>query len=194
MESSRTPSCRRLARLSAALGVALGLLVLPGKAHALEVFPGIIQKKYTLNCPPPCTLCHTSPSGGSETAVQPFVLNLLSFPVSVSEDTLPQLLDGLKNSPCPNTTDPGCKPDAMTGLCTGTCDANGDGTSDIDQLSHGVDPNTGEKLFCVTYGCCAGEHIEPEGRSFDGTAALAALGTLIVLASRWRRSVLSSRV
>src|SRR5262245_40661113 len=133
-------------RASAALALAAGLFAAPRTAHALETFPGIIQKKYekTLDCPPPCTICHTSPSGGSDTAVQPFVINRLMWG-SLAESTLPAILDAVDTKPCMNTEDPGCKP-GMDGMCTGMCDADGNGTADVAQLKSGTNPNTGEKL------------------------------------------------
>jgi hypothetical protein len=175
-------------RASTGLVLAAGLCVAPRPAHALETFPGIIQKKYqdTLDCPPPCTICHTSPSGGSDTAVQPFVINLLMWG-SLAESTLPGYLDAVDTKPCMNTEDPGCKPDAM-GMCTGQCDADGNGTADVAQLKSGTNPNTGEKLFCVTYGCGASRVApKPAHQSVDGTFALAMLGGVVVIAGRLRR-------
>jgi hypothetical protein len=72
-------------------------------------------------------------------------------------------------------------------MCTGVCNADGDDTPDVQELRNGTNPNPGgADLKCPHYGC--GARIAPPrpGRPIDATAALAALGTL-VLASRWRR-------
>lgn len=200
MATVETSSLRRLppGRLRGLAGVlATAFLVVTRPAVAFPEFPGIVLDTLSqpatpggpvLTCPPPCMVCHDTPTGGLGTANQPFAVNLAKVPgVSfLTEANLPQALAGLETLPCQRVEDPGCSPDAMT-MCTGQCDADGDGTPDVQALRTGKNPNGGGVLACPTYGC--GARIAPirPRRPIDGTAVLAALGALVVLASRWRR-------
>jgi hypothetical protein len=147
-----------------------------GSTSASPEFPGVVQETLKMDCAPPCTICHTSPNGEAVTAVQPFVETLRTADAAFmnSEEALANALEIAKTAPCEGTNQP--------------CDSDGNGTSDIDDLTAGNDPNTGQPLACPKYGC--GAHIAPERplRNMDGTIALLALGALGIVARRVRRS------
>jgi hypothetical protein len=186
---------RWLIRWGISVAVAGALIGLSVSANAVETFPGVIVDTYGIKtggllCPPPCVICHTTPAGGLDTANMPFAINLQKITGGDHRDPalLPGFLETMEHDPCWNTEDPGCKAGA-DGNCTGVCDANGNGKGDIAELKTGRNPNNGNKLFCVTYGC-GGARVAPklEGRGVDGTFALAMLGVLVGLARRFRRA------
>jgi MYXO-CTERM domain-containing protein len=165
----------------------VAILAASSPADARPLFPGILIDELGLTCTPQCSLCHTSPSPGTENAEQWFALNLkavVSGPVTV--ENLPGALKALENEPCRRDDDPGCMPDAM-GNCTAVCDADGTGEPDIKELRVNTNPNNSDVMHCPQYGC--GAHVAPVNpkRPIDGTAALAALGAVAVLVRRWRR-------
>ena len=160
------------------------VLLAASPAWAREVFPGVIQDKLRMDCPPPCTICHTSPNGGSDTVEQPFVNNLLAFNMGVTEANLPSLLDLAETAACPNAADKAC-----VGVPTcGPCNVDGKGKGDVADLREGINPNTGVELACPKYGCGASS-IAPERRTrpIDGTTALLALVAAGVFVRRARR-------
>jgi hypothetical protein len=176
------------------------MLALSASAGARETFPGVIVDKYggskkgELLCPPPCTICHDTPAGGTGTANMPFGGAILAGAPALTgnpqaADLTPEqfatTLENLERDPCPDDQNKGCM--LVNGVCTGRCDSDGNGTTDIAALKTGKNPNDGKKLFCVTYGC-GGARIapKPQGRSVDGTFALALFGALVVLARRLR--------
>jgi hypothetical protein len=170
--------------------VGMALLVFASPLGASPEFPAAVQDALQLACAPPCTLCHTSPAGGSVNAEQPFVNNLLGMVTSppLAVGNMAQALTALETVPCSATADPGCQADPTSMACTGVCNADGDDTPDVQELRNGTNPNPGgADLKCPQYGCGARIAPIPSGRPIDGTAALAALGMLVLLASRWRR-------
>ena len=183
----KPPRQRRFPSIAAGFG-ALALLFAATNAGARPEYPGAVQDAFEppLACPPPCTLCHTSPAGGEVNATQPFAVNLSGVLGGLSVPTMKQSIAGLRTLPCRRMSDPACAPDPMA--CR-PCDADGDGTIDVEELENDTNPNpNGPDLRCPHYGCGA-SRIAPArpSRPIDGTAALAALGTLVVLAGRWRR-------
>ena len=184
--SSSTPS--RIAGRSlpafAALAFAGAAFLFSASASAKAEFPGVVQETLGMDCAPPCTICHTSPNGGSETISQPFYLNLAALDVPIDEESIPDLLDTLSKLDCKRPEDHSCD----AGMPCKPCDVDGNNVSDIDDLTAGNDPNTGQPLACPKYGC--GAHIAPERpfRNLDGTAALLVLGALGAIARRVRRS------
>jgi hypothetical protein len=182
----KPPRQQRFPSISAGF-VALALLLAATNAGARPEFPEAVQNAFepALACAPPCTLCHTSPSGGAENATQPFAVNLSAILGRLSVAEMKQSIEGLRTLPCRRMTDPACAPDPM--MCM-PCDADGDDTIDVEELENDTNPNGGADLKCPHYGCGASRIAPPHpGRPIDGTAALAALGTLVLLASRWRR-------
>jgi hypothetical protein len=111
-----------------------GLLVafasLPAKtARASESYPEAIERALGTPCPPACTTCHTSASGGELTA---------NTPVGISSRRA-----GLK---CCDTSG---LFDVLATLEANGTDSDTDGTPDIEELRAGTDPNALEgKLKC----------------------------------------------
>ena len=166
-------------------------------AAAYPTFPGAMQERLDLTCPPSCLLCHTRLEGGKDylkdgPEISPvrgngvFVQNLrfvgqkLRTPIS-NDEVAPfeKLLDAYATAPC----------DGNAG--TPPCDSDGDGVSDIAELKENKDPESlrGTLDDCVLYGC--GAHIAPR-RGFDVSGSsvgawFAALGGLLVVGRRVRR-------
>jgi hypothetical protein len=175
---------RRCPWLGAGL-VGIGLLAFASPAGAFPEAPGIVQEALGLSCAPPCMLCHDTPAGGLGTATQPFVLRLSCFVprAQLTLGNIPTALAGLETQPCRGVPADNCMSAETT-----FCDTDADGAADVEELKAKTNPNPGgSDLACPEYGC--GARIAParSGRSIDGTAALAAFGTLVLLASRWRR-------
>ena len=180
----QTPSAR--CRLIAAALLVSALMAVAAPASAFPEYPAAVQDALTLSCAPPCLLCHDTPSGGLGTANQPFVSSLSCFGSinlkNVGLRDMTTILQGLETLPC-RTPANACMPMGMT-----PCDTDGDGTTDVEELKNDTNPNPGgADLACPHYGC--GARIAPARprRPIDGTAALAALGTLVLLIGRWRR-------
>ena len=187
--SSFAPSrvAGRSLRALAALALAGWAFLFSGSATASDEFPGVIQDHLGMDCPPPCTICHFSPNGGEATIGQPFYLNLNALGSPIDESGLPDLLDALGKLDCKRPEDHSCD-GVMAGMPCQPCDADGNKTSDIDDLVAGNDPNTGKPLACPKYGC--GAHIAPERplRHLDGTSALILLGAIGIMMRRVRRN------
>ena len=83
-----------------------------------------------------CTVCHDSMSGGTGTVTQPFGMAMMD------QGLVLENVDSLHT--------------ALDALDTNGTDSDGDGTSDLDELRAGTDPNGGA-AFCdittPTYGC-----------------------------------------
>lgn len=178
----RAPARPRRLVAALALGAAF---VTSSPAWAKPDFPGIVFDTLEVDCVPPCLICHTTPQPTDGlTATQPFVINVVAASGGgVTEATLGKALLTLKTQTCPNTDDLSC----TGGMCTGPCDADGDGMPDIQELENARNPNNSSTLPCPQYGCFARVAPTPPRRTLDGTAALAALGVAVVLAGRWRR-------
>ena len=172
----RRKGARGLQRWAVAALVAAQSFALAGSASASPEFPAVVDSELSMDCPPPCTICHTSPNGGAETAVQPFVETLrVAYPeFLLGEEQLAEGLALARTTPCEGTNEP--------------CNIDGNDKSDIEDLEAGNDPNTGQPLACPKYGCGASS-IAPERhtRSLDGTSALILLGAIGIMARRVRR-------
>src|SRR5512145_1079940 len=107
-------------------------LVLPNPAIAMGSFPSQIQAHLGLAAPPQCNICHASTSGGGP-VVQPFGKAMLAAGLTrAGASTLTFALDKLTQD---------------------KTDSNGDGTSDIDELKAGDNPNPDKTP--PEYGCGA---------------------------------------
>ena len=115
------------------------LLLLFALASASTNFPAEMEGELDMPCQAPCTVCHSSVSGGTGTVVQPFGLAMMD-----------RELAGL--------SDAGALAAALQRIETDAVDSDADGTIDVDALAGGVDPNTGDS-FCEDplptpkYGC-----------------------------------------
>lgn len=114
----------------------LSLLTL---ALATPDFPAEVSGALGMPCDPTCMLCHSTASGGPGTATQPFSVAMMER--------------GMVAYDVPSLTD------ALTAMESDGVDSDADGTSDIDELLLGADPNGGAD-FCAgptpQYGCFGG--------------------------------------
>jgi hypothetical protein len=169
--------------------LAFAVLLAPAPALAYETFPGAMQEKLGMQCPPSCLLCHTRIEGGKghvKDSEDSFVGNLRRVGraepnrILITGDDADQfklLLDKYATEPC----FPGTPP----------CSSDGDPTSDIEELRANTDPDSlrGELPDCVQYGC--GAHIAPQASAHVGSssagAVCALLGALFMFGRRARR-------
>lgn len=151
----------------AALGVvALGLALAP-RAAASPEYPAKVGELLSMECPPPCTLCHLDVNGGAGTAEKPFAQSMVDAGlVGEDESKIRPALDALQAA---------------------DVDSDGDGVSDVVELRASNDPNlAGDAPICgPRYGC--GARVEPRGSLDPGALALALLAAVVLLASRRRR-------
>jgi len=109
-------------------------------AQATPSFPSGMSTDLGMPCTPTCTVCHSTPSGGSGTATQPFAVALMSRGLLAYDD---QSLS-----------------DALVTLEADQVDSNQDGVIDVEALRAGSDPNPNGVDFCSgptpTYGCIGG--------------------------------------
>ena len=140
-------------------------------ALASSSFPPAIQTDLNAKSVPACTVCHTTPSGGSGTATQPYAVAMKQR----------GLLSGDVNS----------VKTALTKMGTDKVDSDGDGMIDVDEITVGRDPNVAESggdggtsggASKVVYGCATAD---ADGTSALGAAALA-LATVLVVRRRRR--------
>jgi hypothetical protein len=143
---------------------ACGTFLWSGAAHAVPEFPEQLQKAIPeLKCPPPCTLCHDTPAGGSGTANKPFGIATVEAQAFAG--------DGLAG--------------AITRMEDGTKVENG--PKYLERLRLSSDPNSEAENVDIcgpTYGC--GARIEPRG-NVDAFGALAAFGVALLLLRSRRR-------
>jgi hypothetical protein len=112
----------------------------PPTARASEIFPITIQTTLALGSAPPCVLCHDTELGGSDTANQPVGRTMSGY--------------GLMGG------DTGMLTTILGQMRDAKDDSDRDGTSDIDELKAGTNPNindiTGEPpgdYAPPVYGC-----------------------------------------
>ena len=150
------------------------LLVLVGvslsrSGAASSAFPEVVRETLGARSAPPCTVCHTSPSGGIGTANTSFGTYLRSRGLQAGDDT--SLLTALR---------------AAEGE---KHDSNGDGKPDTEALRAGEDPNlpstSEEPQEPRSYGC--GAQVSPQSLGADASY-LAVLAVAVVgLVCRRRR-------
>lgn len=116
-------------------------LILVATALASPSFPVAVEAAVGMPCTPSCVLCHETALGGSGTASQEFAFSLMAAGLVAADDT----------SVAP----------ALAAIDAAASDMDGDGLSDIDELTFGSNPNAGGDDFCAVpipqYGCFAGE-------------------------------------
>jgi len=130
-------------------------------AHAKDEFPGQIQRNLSLTYEPPCSVCHSKGNVGSATPITPFALSLRSRGLSGDNNSVSTSLTKLKAD---------------------NVDSDGDGVTDIDELTAGSDPNSSANSSIngdqeAGYGC-GGK--APTGHSGPGVAGVLALGWFLL--------------
>jgi hypothetical protein len=106
-----------------ALAVLLGAYATP--CFAWPEYPQVVQDTLHLQTPPDCILCHTSDVGGAGTATKPFARTLEQFGLGAA-------------------LDPGLLASALDQVQTCKTDSDGDGISDVDEITNDGDPNDGQ--------------------------------------------------
>lgn len=142
----------------------LGLLLIAA-SYASGNYPGVLESELGLPCQPQCIACHATNAGGGGTVTQAFGLALKD-----------RGLTGGGQSELLKT--------ALAALDADGIDSDGDGTTDVDALAAGWNPNGGDP-FCgeaalptPTYGCF--------NHSPTATASIGVLGALAVAVRRRR--------
>lgn len=166
----------------------LSALVIFGAAarvDASESYPGVMQEELDMPCAPPCTVCHQSNQGGVGT-IKPdsFGAAVLDRGLRFRDDAcIPEVLAAVESGAMGNACE------GMLDTSSGTAvDSDQDGTSDVQELREGTDPNgsANASLCALTYGCGARIAPEPRASRWPWLSA-ASLGLVAWGASRWQR-------
>jgi hypothetical protein len=141
---------RRARRGAVAAWVMCLVAGIPARASATPNFPTFIQQYWDLSYTPPCTLCHTSPTGGLGTVNTPFGVFMRSRGLSAYD------LSSLQN--------------ALDADRYEREDSDGDGVPDYQELLDGTDPNVngaGTAGPAPQYGfsCAASPGLPASGRA-----------------------------
>lgn len=153
-------------RFASASGL-VALTLLGANAAASPTFPAAVQDHLDLTCKPDCTTCHTRPEGGLGTARQPFGLAMQRAGLTAGQPSkIPAALDRLEDD---------------------SSDVDADGTTDIEELVKGTNPNLDgdEPLKCLdeSTGDGGGCALERSGRARAAGWLVAGL----LLAAAWRK-------
>lgn len=131
----------------------LGAFAAPGTTHAEETFPGALQEIAGLPCAPSCTICHTTNPGAVGTWIgKPFGLYLGGHGLLRGTGE-----EGLKKAFAAYKSDP----------------KNAEGLA---RLEAGLDPDNGQELCQITYGC--GAHIAKDAPRDDWSGLLFVAGAM----------------
>jgi hypothetical protein len=152
-------------------------LLVAAPARASSIYPSDVQSALDMDCAPTCMLCHATNSGGGGTVTQAF-----------GQAAMDAGLTGGANSEL--------LAQVLTDLETSGSDVDGDGTTDIEALAAGLNPNGGD-AFCAadggeaaptpTYGC-----LDTGGRHTAGAGFAALLLTAGAVLVRRVRSAAAS--
>lgn len=159
-------------RASLAVFTSAALLAVAGSAAASPTFPPAIKTHLSLSYEPPCAICHEGGRGGSGTVTTAFGRAMMDR--------------GLKAG------DTGAIATALDKIAADKVDSDGDGTSDIDALKSGKNPNGASGIAIgappVEYGCGGATVARTHD---DGTVYLGlALFGAVLVARRRRFSAL----
>ena len=146
------------------LTVGLAVAASPTVASASQSFPGAIMEYLESTgdappCPPTCTLCHASPSGGVETVRSAGFTDNLRGQSSVAWNARNRMPPGALTALDPTTVGPALK--ALETLdCASApgkvCDSDNDMVPDVAELRAGTNPDgPGALGECPQYGCGA---------------------------------------
>jgi uncharacterized protein (TIGR03382 family) len=145
--------------LTAAAALVLVSVFSASSALATSNFPGAVRAKLALTYDPECSLCHSNGITGRGTVTTPFGKAMLARGLAASDETALNA--------------------ALDKMAADKVDSDLDGTSDIDELKAGTNPN-GDALK-LAFGCNAGSSAP------DGGAIVLAVGVgAALLASRRR--------
>ena len=154
------------------LAVALAAFLVASPAAAREDFPNEVRNHLGLAYAPPCSLCHAKGNTGSGTVVTPFGWSMRGAGIDVEDaTTVGKALDALKAT---------------------NADSDGDGVTDIAELTAGTDPNTAGKVPIPNgeepgYGC-GGKAPDPNQREEGSLAPIALVWLFRRLLQRGGRS------
>ncbi|MDP2315490.1 MAG: hypothetical protein Q8P41_21510 [Pseudomonadota bacterium] len=129
-------------------------------AWASSPYPGVLESELGMPCAPTCTVCHESNSGGGGTVTRDFGMALMAHGLSGMGHTATLTA-------------------ALDTMATDAVDSDGDGTTDLDELVEGSDPNPDAEPFCNV--------VVPEYGCFGGQAAGVGFGALLGLGALRRR-------
>ena len=109
-------------------------------AFGSPTFPAVVEEELAMPCTPTCDLCHATVAGGSGTATRDFAGTVLGAGrVGADEESLRS---------------------AIATLAANGADTDGDGTTDTEALTMGLNPNADGDDFCAVprpvYGCFQG--------------------------------------
>lgn len=147
----------------------VALLTAAGTAAASQTFPSEVQNHLSLSYTPPCAICHEGGKGGSGTVTTAFGRAMMSRGAKASDTAA---LDA-----------------ALDKMATDKVDSDADGTTDIDALKKGLNPNgaTGVAIGAppVEYGCGGATVARTNDSGSRGVlAGLVMVGAVLVVRRR----------
>ena len=152
-------------RASWASACSLAVALFSGEASASEGYPAALREDLALGYAPACTLCHAgADDAGMPAADTPFARSMMARGLLGGDD-----LASLAS--------------ALSAMRRDDTDSDGDGATDLDELSWGGDPNTpdlpagtSEESAEPRYGCAVSPETSPREspRAFVGLLMAAA--------------------